>query len=336
MPRGAKPEGVTIGFLGTGTMEVDPATDLIEEWINETVKPDEPARFVFPLTTDEFSDSLNDLARMARSSKITYEVITNPDDKNRRAHVEVANGAAKQYHVTDVWTQMEAILVDAPQSALMVLWDDQRDDELNEIVGKFVDAGIKVMDLTDHLRELSRDDAEGEAEAEGETEEEAAEDQAEAEASEDEDEAEPQEDDAEAIAVYSRAQLEKMSHAQVKDIALNLGLAPRKARENMIIGILEAQGGPQAAAGGSVEADVVDVIPLAPQAQAAFLEGFRDLLDGFGQQFFDGLDNWLTKLGTTLEGVNFNLTPEEPMEPEPEPEPEPEERPTRRRLARAR
>ena len=328
MPRGAKDSGIVIGFLGTGAMEVDSAIDLIEEYINKSIKPDEPARFVFPLTTDEFSDTLAGLSLMARKSKITYEVITQSDDKGKRAHQEVANSAAKTYQVVDVWTQMEAILVDAPQAALMVLWDEKRNDELNSIAVKFFDAGIEVHDLTDGNRVLSRDD-EPEAEGEGEDEEPA--EEGEPETDEDEDQEEPEEEETETGEAFTRAQLEKMSHAAVKDIAVGMGLAPRKARENMITAIMERQGTVEEPVAAAV---AVERGPVDDHAVLFDPEGLRAILDEFGTRFFDGLDEWLTKFRTTLEGVAFNLAPEEPM-PVEESEPEQEERPRVRRLSRA-
>ena len=54
-------EGVTIAFLGTGAMDVDNATDLIEDYIESAIASDDdgdPVRFVFPLLTagTEFSE----------------------------------------------------------------------------------------------------------------------------------------------------------------------------------------------------------------------------------------------------------------------------------------
>jgi hypothetical protein len=325
MPRGKPPEGITIGFVGTGEMEADAATDLIEEYINEAIKPDEPAKFVFPLTTQEFSDTLGQLADMARKSKITYEVITNPEDKKKRAYNQIAQSAANQYLVTDVFTQMETTLVEAPNAALMVLWDEKRDDELQDIVGKFLDAGVKVMDLTNGLSELGVED---EGAKDEEPEPEGGEEETEAAAEEPEAEAEQGAQGEE----YTRTALEKMSHAEVKDIAVGMGLAPRKARENMIVAILEAQGAveaPEAPVRSQAAADT----SVDSGAAASFLEGLKDILDSFGSRFMGGLDDWLTKFSTAAEGFAFNTEPEEPMDVDEEPEPE-EEAPKRPRLVR--
>jgi len=320
MPRGKPPEGITIGFLGTGEMEADPATDLIEEFINESIKPDEPAKFVFPLTQEEFSDTLGSLAEMARKSKITYEVITNAEDKKKRAYLQIAQGAANQYLVTDVFTQMETVLVEAPQSALMVLWDDKRDDELQTIVGKFIDAGVKVMDLTNGLAVLGVEEGDegGDEEEVGNEDEEGEEEAEEGEVDLDEVQEEPRDAEPVTTAVYDRKTLEKMNHAQVKDIAVGLGLAPRKARENMIVAILEAQGSVEEAE-APVRPQVVTAGPVDTGAAQEFLEGLGGILDAFGERFMVGLDEWLTKFSTAAEGFAFNTTPEEQM-PEPEPE----------------
>lgn len=330
MPRGSKAaEGITIGFLGTGEMEADPATDLIEEFINEAIPTSEPAKFVFPLVSKEFSDSLAALADMARKSKIVYEVITTSEDKKRRAFQEAANGAAHTHLVTDVWTQMEQLLVDAPKSALFVLWDDKRDAELQDICFRFVDANVSVYDLTNGLARLSRDEGEEGEAPDGEEEEAEDEESVAAEA----DDEEPEEDEEEeATTVWTRAQLERKSHADVKDIAVGLGLPPRKARENMIQAILEKQGTaegaseapeePQAAADGSVDTG----------AAQEFLEGLGGILEEFGNRFMTGLDEWLTKFSTAAEGFAFNTSPEEQMDVEEE-KPQEEEQP-RRRLVR--
>ena len=328
MPRGKPPEGITIGFLGTGEMEADPATDLIEEFLNESIKPDEPAKFIFPLTQDEFSDSLAGLADMARKSKIRYEVITNAEDKKRRAFTTIAQGSAHQWMATDVFTQMETLLVEAPRSVLFVLWDEKRDDELQAIVGKFIDAEIQVMDLTNNLAVVGVEGDEGEAPDEAEEEEAGEEPDLDVEAeAEDEDEAEePVADD---TAAYTRAQMEKMSHADVKAIAVGMDLPPRKEREKMIVAILEKQGTPEVAAEAPVRSQAVPVGPVDDHAPLLDLTGLRDILDEFGSRFFMGLDEWLTKFSEAAEGFAFNVKPEEPMDVE-----EPEEAPRVRRLSR--
>ena len=124
-------EGVTIAFLGTGVMDVDNATDLIEEFIESVItSDDDPVRFVFPLTSTEFSETLGELVEMAKQSDITYECITQSGDTPRRNFTDVASTAAKTYHVADVYTQMEQILTEAPTAILEVLWDSEREDDM--------------------------------------------------------------------------------------------------------------------------------------------------------------------------------------------------------------
>jgi hypothetical protein len=327
MPRGKPPEGITIGFVGTGEMEADAATDLIEEFINEAIPPDEPAKFLFPLTTNEFSDTLGQLAEMARKSKITYEVVTNTEDKKRRAYLQIAQGAANQYLATDVFTQMETTLVEAPRAVVMVLWDEKRDDELQTIVGNFIDAGIKVMDLTNGLSVLGVEDEGTEGEALDEPDEE--------ETDEGDDEAQAvAELEAEAVGEgYTRAALEKMSHAEVKEISTSMGLPARKARENMIVAILEAQGSAEETTEAPVRPQAVAVAAVDTGAVPGLLEGLKDILDSFGSRFMTGLDDWLTKFSTAAEGFAFNTNPEKPMDVDDEPEAE-EIVPRRPRLVR--
>lgn len=138
-----KSGGMTIGFLGTGVMEVDAATLLLEEHINEVAQLEEQIRFIFPLTTKEFSDSLWDLARMAKAARVPYEVIT---VVGHDVHAEMLEGATRAYQVDDLWGQMEAILLQARQATLVVLGDD-RQQEIERIVHWFLKAGITVIDM---------------------------------------------------------------------------------------------------------------------------------------------------------------------------------------------
>jgi hypothetical protein len=317
MPRVSQ-AGITIGFLGTGEMEADAAIGLIEQYINESVKPDESVKFVFPVTESEFSDTLALLATMARRSSITYEAITNPEDKSRRPFQEAIDGAAHTHVVTDIWTQMEQILVDASKSVLFVLWDEKRDQELLGICGRFNDAEIDVLDLTNGLAPLV--DQEGRVLQEEEEKEEEPEEP-------EEETEEPEEDEPEAVMVYHRAQLMKMPHSDVKAIAVGMGLPPRKAREHMITAILEAQGTPETVTAGPAESQAVAALTVDSDATTDFLNGLGDILDNFGTRFMTGLDEWLTKFSTAAEGFAFNVEPEKPMEDEPEPA-------ARRRLVR--
>lgn len=326
-----KTEGVTIGFLGTGTMDVDNATDLIEEFIESTITSEEDAvRFVFPLTTDEFSDTMEELVDMAKQSDITYEVITGTADKGRRRFTEIAGDAAKTYHVADVFVQMKQILTDSPTALLEVLWDKDREEDLGEVVGKFLDAGIDVRDLTDGNAPI--------AENEGETTEQAAP----AQGVLDVEAVEKEADEEEELPIYARSELEKMSRADVKEVALKLGLPPRKSSAAMIEEIMEAQGDaepeeapetPEEAPEVTVVAEVVSVAvesagPIAEDTRA--IRELVEAVDRFPGRMHDVLDEFLTNLGKTVEGLVFNALPEQPM-PVEEPE---ASRP--RRLVRAR
>ena len=125
-------EGVTIAFLGTGAMDVDNATDLIEEFIESIVaSDDDPVPvFVFPLTSTEFSETLESNWWIWQSNRTSRtNALPSRGDTPRRNFNDIASGAAKTYHVPDVYTQMEHILVEAPTAILEVLWDDSRDDE---------------------------------------------------------------------------------------------------------------------------------------------------------------------------------------------------------------
>ena len=305
-------EGVTIAFLGTGSMDVDKATDLIEEFIESTITSDDDAvRFVFPLTTDEFSDTMEELVDMAKQSDITYEVITSTSDKGRRRFTEIANDAAKNYHVADVFTQIEHILTESPRSILEVLWDKEREEDLGEIVGKFVDAGLDVRDLTDGNVAMAENDVETE------TTEEAAPAQAVIDVQAVEQEAEDEEE----LPIYARSDLEKMSRSDVKDIALKLGLPPRKSSAAMIEEIMEAQGDeePEEATETAEASVVTEVVAVTVESAGPITEDTRairelvDVVDRLPTRLHDVFDEAITSFAKTIEGLVFNATPEQPM-----------------------
>src|SRR5882672_4790479 len=319
-------EGVTIGFLGTGTMEnVDTAIDLIEEYIEANITSEEdPVVFVFPLTTNEFSETMEELVDMARKSDITYEVITSTSDKGRRSFTNITANAARTYHVADVFTQLEQILNDAPKALLEILWDDKRQDELSEIIRRFQDAGIEVLDLTDGNSpfEVEEDEATAEPEATpAETEAQAVADSWAAQ--------EPTEE-TETIPIYSRSELEvfakKEGRGKIKGINVGLGLPPRKSTAAMIDQIMEAQGeadeAPEARA--EARAETVEALEETFGAEPTLTveEGtvpfpefsglMYEVLATFPSRLHDVLDEFLTSLGKTLEGVIFNATAEQP------------------------
>jgi hypothetical protein len=299
----AQKQGLTIAFLGTGRMDINNATDLIEELIDAVVpSEDDPVKFVFPLTTAEFSETLEDLVKMAKKSEIAYEVVTHTEDKGRRAFIDIAEGASKKYHVADVYTQIEQILTEAPTSVLEVLWDDKREEELTEILNGFLDAGVDVRDLTDGNVPMAEDEGEDVATTEQiET--------GEAIPVADEETGEIIE---EAQQIFTRTDLEKMGRAEVREITLKLGLPPRKATAAMVEAILEAQGGyPQDEAPVETQPEMtVEVMTSEIDLTTGTL---TQAISEFPGQLHAVLDQFLTDLSKTIEGLIFNLIPEEPM-----------------------
>ena len=299
-------EGVTFAFLGTGAMDVDNATDLIEELIDATISSDDdPVRFVFPLTSDEFSDTLGDLVEMAKKSDISYEVITQSGDKPRRNFTDIASTATRTYHVADVYTQMEQILAEAPKAILEVLWDADRETEMTEIVAKFLDAGIDVKDLTDGNTPMA---AEEDDEA------------TEIVTTEDGEIVEEETTATDAEVVYTRFELQKMSRNDIKEIAVGLGLPPRKSSAAMITEIMESQGWSDDDEGAEeivVTTSEEDEETSVTEVEVMFAGNpppaeLVQALDDFPGRIHDVLDQFLTDLGKTIEGVIFNAKPEEP------------------------
>lgn len=309
------PEGITVGFLGTGLMEVNTATGLIEEYLNESLQGEETVRFVFPLTTDEFSDTMGDLVSMAKASEITYEVLRATEDKERRAFQDIASGAAKTYDVPDVFTQMENILVEAPRSILMMLWDTERDEELTEIASKFIDAEIDVRDLTDGMTKLGVDDDAEEAttiEAAPEAEEVG--------------EAEEAEEAAPLATIYARSDLERKSRDEVKAVAASLGLAPRRSSAAMIDEILTAQG----------TSEIAPEAPVSPQEPPPSSQEVEEVKGQVGAlvAFMAALDEWSNRLSGVFDDFLNRLDKVEVKVATPAPTPTQPEATAPRRLRR--
>jgi hypothetical protein len=274
---------------------------------------------------------MDELVSMAVENKIAYEVITNAEDKARRRFTEIAGTAAKTYMVPDTLTQLENILVEAPRAVLFVLWDPERDDDMQRIVGKFVDSGVDTREWTDGLSPMG-------LEEEGE-EEEPAPEPVNVQSTQVTSDGQGEEEPATELPIYSRTDLKELSMNDLKGVAARYGLPPRKARETMINEIMDAQGGevPEEAPESPVEPEEPSEPPVAAEIAPEALGGLQEVLESFGNSFLqhlsDLLDEKLTDLGKTIEGVIFNMTPEPQAEPEPEPVPE---QPQPRRLVRRR
>ena len=137
--------------------------------------------------------------------------------------------------------------------------------------------------------------------------------------------------------IYARYELEKLSRADIKEIAVGLGLPPRKSSAAMIEEIMKAQGWQEGDTEQSGETELVTVTEDEDQTEVTEVEvllnaplGSGELvqaLDQFPDRIHDVLDQFLTDLGKTIEGVIFNGTPEEPEQTQLQPT---------RRLSRAR
>jgi hypothetical protein len=314
LPTRQSATALTIGFFGTGAMDVEHGTTLIEEWIDARVKKEDKVRWVFVLTSDEFTQTLADYAASAKDFEIAYEVITKPDDKARRTFNEVGSDAAHIYNVDNPLLQMEQILKEASQSALFILWDDERNEEMERISGQFLDDEIEVYELSDALTPMGYDTDEP------------------AEATVTSIRSQPTEEpEAGDGDLYSRTDLKEMSMQRLKEVAASLGLGPRKSREAMVNEILAAQSGVEEEQEEAETAEEPEPEPSPVAVAAEVTENLDELLDRFSNTFVarmsDVFDTFLTDLAKTVEGIQFNLTPEVPQ-----PETETEE--PRRRVVR--
>ena len=328
MPKRQTPEGVTIGFFGTGSMDVDLGMNLMEEYIDGNVKPEESVRWVFMLTSEEFSDTLGEYVAMAKESDIAYEVITKSGDKARRSFAEISNDAAHVYNVEDPLLQLETVLTESTRSALFVLWDKDRTTEIEEVLNGFIDAGIKCFDLTEGLVPLGPDDTDTDTEEPAAVAAVA--------------EPEPEDVDEEGEEIFSRTELEKMSREELKEVATQLNIPPRRSSEAMIKDILAAQEEEPSEAEEAVEVlEAVEEVAIETleTVEGVLVEAATVTVDVMGEltsllerlndlpeRFAAVLDEFATKLTTRLE----QAVPAAPPAPEPAEEPVPRRRIVRR------
>jgi hypothetical protein len=288
----------------------------------------------------------------------------------------VANNASRTYNIENPLLQLEQILKEAPQSALLMLWDEERTDEMERVANQFLDDEIAVYELTDALTPMGWDDSEPAEPVEAtvtnirpepvrcgdvhsapransedridtwscdlEQGHDGRHKSLKSDGSTSRTWANEEADEQSGEQVYSRTDLKEMSMLRLKEVAATLSLPPRKSREQMVSDILAAQSGEEEAVPQEPEPAEEPMVPAVvgvTMEAIGITEGIEEVLDRFSNTFVarmsDVFDSFLTDLGKTIEGVQFNLTPEPPMPSvveTPEPEPEPEQ--PRRRLRR--
>jgi len=298
VPRRKSSAGITIGFFGTAEMDTDQAQTLVEEHLS--AHPDDPLHFVFVVTSDEYSETVGELVTMAVNSEIPYEVITWSDDKSRSSFRDAISAASKTHSVSNPVEFLKTLLVESPGGRLFILWDKEREDEMQEIATGFLSAGVSTYDLTDGLTEIGFPEG-------GESTEE--------------------EDVAEGEVIYSKSELQKLDRQQLWQIADSLGVKRSRSNPATIEDILEKQGEVEEAA----EATVSPEEPPETQVAVAVVEEVAVVPEEIWERLDKSLDQFTTRLLGGLENLLAKATP---VATEPEPEPEPQ--PTRRRLQRSR
>jgi hypothetical protein len=303
---------VTIGFYGTGEIERVAASHLIEDYIAEHAKDSDSTdsiRFLLPVSSNEWTDSLADVIDMAEVGRIPYEIFMSPSDRGAKSLGDVISSAARVHRVEDPLVKLRSTLNEAPGAALFVLWDNGRTEAMEVALGPFLDDGIKAFELTDGLAEMDfrAETVPGE----------------EPEPGEDEEGEEPAEEaeEAEEEGLYTRDELSVLPLADLKAIGAQLGVPPKRATALMIDAILEAQGEPEEEPEedqpeeDEPEEDEPEEAPVALEsliaANGEFLDGLRQVFNAFLADFKD-----------SLEGVRFNglaVVPETPSEAPEEP-----------------
>jgi hypothetical protein len=273
MPRRKSGAGVTVGFYGTGEMDIEAAMVMIDE--NLKSYADEPLRFMFVITSDEFSDTLGELVQLAINSDIPYEAITSPNDKARRTFTDAFSAASKTHSVEDPLELLRSTLAESAGGRLMMLWDKDREDEMQEVASAFLEDGVAAYDLIDAMTAIGFPKEEEPEVAETPTGEQ----------------------------VFARSDLQKMSREELRDVAGRLGIPARRASATMIEDILDAQEGPTEPE--PVEPEPVDEEAEEPVPAAKTLpvpeevwEKLDKSLDQFTNRLLTGLEDLIARISS--------------------------------------
>jgi len=148
--RKSTPTGsVTIAFIGAGEVSSKNAKALLQDQVDAV---DGNARFIFPVTEEHWTDSLDHVAQFAIDNEIPYECVV-VDEKLPKDLEEFVGDAVRSHKVARVPAKLVSLLKDAPNPKLFVLWSDD-DPECEKAFSKADDEGIESFDLTNGLDKL--------------------------------------------------------------------------------------------------------------------------------------------------------------------------------------
>jgi len=276
---------ITLAFVGSGAVEKKNATGLLRDWIDGNGGN---VKAVLPMTKEHWNPSLGIVAEFLVASDIPIEAIVDDTTAKMRELKPYLTVARKQYQSTAVPHKIAAVLSEAHDARLVVLWDDE-DDNVHDTVREVDKAGgIVLLDLTDGLDRIDLQSEEGEEEefeepasdevpdAEEEAEEDESEDDGEEFSTEDgENEEESEEDDGEVEAdadaeddLDEEAEDDEGDEEFPGDDDEEEFQMPEEDEENVLTELMETEAGPMTEFQGKLIALLERVVVLLERESA--------------------------------------------------------------------
>jgi hypothetical protein len=177
---------IVLGFVGSGAVEKKNTTSLLRDWIDGNGGN---VKAVLPMTREYWNEHLTTVADFLMAAEIPIEAIVDDSTAKMRELKPYLSAARKQYQSTAVPHKMTAVLGEAVDARLVVLWDDEDDCVHDTVRAVHKAGGIAMIDLTDGLDRIVLDNPDDEeAEEEEEFEEPTSDELPDADEAEDEDE----------------------------------------------------------------------------------------------------------------------------------------------------
>jgi len=158
---------ITLGFIGSGKVEKRNAYALLRDLIDASGGA---AKFIFPLTRDLWNPALDVVSAYAIENNIPVEAIVDDTTAKTKELKTLLAGARRQHQSAAPSHKMAALLEEAKDGRLIVLWEDE--DELAlDAVRAADEKGIPLLELTrglDRIELVAGDDEEDEEPVEDE------------------------------------------------------------------------------------------------------------------------------------------------------------------------
>lgn len=221
MPRGKSSTAnvLTVGWIGTGSLpEEETYLDTtLGEYLDAQEKDGlSEVRILIPVTGDGFTEDMEAIIDWCKEAELDYEAVVDQAEKLPRALQKHKDAAVKSHAFTDVTAGLVKLLAEGPNGRLLILWDDEDEDGMNEIAGAAFDAEVPVYDFLQEMTRLEADGDDGEDVVES--------------------------GEGDAAEVYSEADLEGMDLPALKEVAKELEISPvPRTKAALIEKILDAQ-----------------------------------------------------------------------------------------------